>query len=323
VLVLATAHRAVNIGRYSPSGDETMTRLIAAAVILGLAGCASMKNTPIQDYVLEKGKACESVSSGWRLSRVDTAGNYWISGEGPAGIPLFRQCMAEQYKKQPFNDWLRAQQSQPSSSASNPQPKEAGAKEVAGPPPPGMRDSSAATVGGTVWKPGYTWTYRYESSRESGTFAWIMDREELLDGTTFYVLRQGSREVYVRKSDFAYYIDKVNGEIEIRSTPPFRVVSTTPGEKWELNYVREVPKELTTQNMSRTCESSGPEKITVPAGTFEALKTSCTNNRTGELVLEVWYAPAAMQMIRERALLSYGWRVRELIGIRLYPDRVQ
>jgi hypothetical protein len=100
-------------------------------------------------------------------------------------------------------------------------------------------------------------------------------------------------------------------------------VSTIPGEKWDLKYVREAPKEHATTNITRTCESSGPEKITVPAGTFETLKTSRTNARTGELVFEGWYAPEAKQIVRERALFSWGWRERELIGIRLYPDRVQ
>ena len=40
-------------------------RLMSALVlVLITAGCAAMKNTPIQDYVLEKGRACEWVSSG-------------------------------------------------------------------------------------------------------------------------------------------------------------------------------------------------------------------------------------------------------------------
>ena len=60
----------------------------------------------------------------------------------------------------------------------------------------------------------------------------------------------------------------------------------------------------------------------VPAGTFDAVKTKCVNGRTGETVYEVWYSEAVKQMIRERTLFSYGWRERELIGMRLYPDRV-
>jgi uncharacterized lipoprotein YmbA len=44
--------------------------------VLLLTACASMKNTPIQNYVLEMGRQCEQVSAGWRIPRVDTAGHY-------------------------------------------------------------------------------------------------------------------------------------------------------------------------------------------------------------------------------------------------------
>ena len=81
---------------------------IAVLLVLFLTACASMKNTPIQDYVLEVSRQCESVSA-VRIVRVDTAGHYWIRGAGPAGIPMFHACMEEQRAKQPFNDWLKAQ----------------------------------------------------------------------------------------------------------------------------------------------------------------------------------------------------------------------
>ena len=184
---------------------------------------------------------------------------------------------------------------------------------------PGVRDSSAAIGGETLWKPGYAWGYRYETPRESGTFAWIMDREETLDGTTFYVLRSGSKDIYIRKSDLAYCMEKMNGEIVGRNVPPPRFVAAVAGEKWEVNYVRETPKEHRTENLASICVSRGPEKITVPAGTFETLKTTCTSSRTGELTYEIWYALATRQMVRDRTFYTNGWRERELIDISLRP----
>ena len=185
----------------------------------------------------------------------------------------------------------------------------------------GVRDSSAAIGAEALWKPGYAWGYRYETPRESGTFAWIMDREETLDGTTFYVIRSGSKDIYVRKSDFAYCMEKTNGEIVGRNVPPARFVAAVAGEKWAVNYVRETPKERRTENLAHTCESSGPEKITVPAGTFETLKTTCRSSRTGELTYEIWYAVATRQMVRDRTYYTDGWRDRELIDISLSPRR--
>ena len=184
---------------------------------------------------------------------------------------------------------------------------------------PDVGDSSAAIGAETLWKPGYAWGYRYETPRDSGTFAWIMDREETLDGTTFYVVRSGPKDIYVRKSDFAYYMEKMNGEIVGRNVPPARFVAAVAREKWEVNYVRETPKEHRTENIATTCESSGPEQITVQAGTFETLKTTCTNSRTGELAYEIWYAVATRQMVRDRTFFSDGRRDRELIDISLNP----
>jgi len=251
------------------------------------------------------------------MTRADAAGHYWIMGEGPAGIPMFHACMKEQYAKRPFNDWLKAQKG---SSAV----RETARVESAGPSPvPAPSGSAAVVAAPTEWKPGYQWTYRYESPRESGTFAWIVNREEVLDGTRFYVVTSGTREIYFRKSDFAHYMDKVNGEVEVRNTPPVRLASASAGEKWENRYTRETPKQQSTQDMISSCVSSGPEAVTVPAGTYEALKTTCTNSRSGEVTYEVWYSAAVKQMVRERTHFSYGWRERELIGLRLHPDRVQ
>ena len=186
-----------------------------------------------------------------------------------------------------------------------------------------MSGSAAAVAAITEWKPGYQWAFRYESPRESGTFAWTVNREEAVDGIPYYVVASGSREIYFRKSDFAHHMDKVNGEVEVRNTPPVRLASGSAGEKWESRYTRETPKEQSTQNMLRTCESSGPEAVTVPAGTYDATKTTCMNTRTGEIVYEVWYSQTVKQMVRERMRFPYGWRERELIGVRLHPDRVQ
>jgi hypothetical protein len=188
------------------------------------------------------------------------------------------------------------------------------------------RDMRAPTAGPALaraadtWAPGSSWSYRYESPRGSGTFDWVVDREEVVDGVKFYVVAAGSREIYFRQADFALYMEKVNGTVEVKMNPPIRLVSGASGDKWELRYVREAPQQEA-QSVLRKCAASGPEKITVPAGTFDTTKTTCVDVRTGETVYEAWYAAAAKQMARERSRFSDGWRERELIGMRLYSDR--
>jgi hypothetical protein len=195
------------------------------------------------------------------------------------------------------------------------------------PSSPTSRGTSAPTGGpaaraADTWAPGSSWAYRYESPRGSGTFEWVVDREEQLDGVKFYVVAAGPREIYFRKSDLALYMEKMNGIVEVKMNPPIRLASGVSGDKWELRYVREAPQQQA-QNVLRKCAATGPEKITVPAGTFDTTKTTCVDVKTGETVYEAWYAAAAKQVARERSRFSKGdgWRERELIGMRLYTDR--
>jgi hypothetical protein len=179
----------------------------------------------------------------------------------------------------------------------------------------------AAARAADTWSPGSSWAYRYESPRGSGTFEWVVDREEILDGVRFYVVTAGPREIYFRKGDMALYMEKLNGNVEVKMNPPIRLSSGVSGDKWELRYVREAPQQQA-QSVLRKCAATGPVKITVPAGTFDTMKTTCVDVQTGETVYEAWYAPSAKQLARERSRFSKGdgWRERELIGMRLYTD---
>ena len=73
---------------------------------------------------------------------------------------------------------------------------------------------------------------------------WTVDREEIVDGATYYVVAAGTtREIYYRKTDFASSMEKVNGQIEVRHTPPSLRLPWPPwpGEKIEERYTRERP----------------------------------------------------------------------------------
>ena len=156
--------------------------------------------------------------------------------------------------------------------------------------------------------------------RFKGTFVWSVDREETLEGATYYVIKSGTtREVYYRKSDFAYYMDKLNGQVETRHTPPTAFFSwpLVPGAKTEVRYTRERPLERQTEQMVLTCETGPVESVTVQAGTFDAVKVACRNRRTNAPSFEWWLSPATKHLVRERTWFSYGIRERELIGLKL------
>jgi hypothetical protein len=87
----------------------------------------------------------------------------------------------------------------------------------------GPERHAAASLGPILvptWEPGSEWTYWWESPRGSGTFVWIVDREQTIEGTIYCVVKSGpTREAYYRKADLAWRMDRVNGAVESKSTP--------------------------------------------------------------------------------------------------------
>jgi hypothetical protein len=84
----------------------------AFLVVLPLfLGCASMKETPQQEYVWEMGRICDSRSNTWYMDKVEPDGSYTVRGAtnsiGGPNLPYF-DCMREQFKAHPFNDWVKA-----------------------------------------------------------------------------------------------------------------------------------------------------------------------------------------------------------------------
>ncbi len=179
---------------------------------------------------------------------------------------------------------------------------------------------SSFEVPAPLWKPGYTWQFRWESPRGRGTFVWTVKREEIVDGVEYYVMTAGrQREIYQRKVDFASAMEKVEGEVEVRYMPPrlLYVWPLVPGRRWEQTVTRETPRDNQTEEITSTCQVKAEETITVPAGAFRALKIVCHNKRTDAFMYELWYSPEVKQVIRERGRFSYGIRERELMDFKV------
>ena len=52
-----------------------MMRVGGAALVIALAGCAALKNTPQQDYVWELGRVCDKQVSFWKMEEVRADGS--------------------------------------------------------------------------------------------------------------------------------------------------------------------------------------------------------------------------------------------------------
>ena len=286
-------------------------------VLLGVAaaGCATFKNTPQQDYVWEAGRVCDRQVAFWKMDRVESNGHYWIQGatNGPPGRDDYFACMQEQFTRNPYQQWV-AQRS--GSQAPTPRAGGGGNARASTSASQPVTNSDASTK--PTWRVGDEWSYRWSSPRGSGTFVWVFDRFETVEGIESAVVKSGERELFYRSDDGALHLEKIGGVVEIRNSPPLALISwpLEVGRKWTARYTREAVIARQTSDMLLDCRVEGLERVTVAAGAFPAFHVICLNQRSGTLSFELWYASEVGNMVKDRTAFSYGMRERELTGFK-------
>ena len=83
-------------------------KLVSIALALLLTGCATLRNTPQQDYVYDMARPCEG--NGVTIAHVAPDGKTW-RGQWAGGAytwPEFQQCVNAQMKARPYGEWLKA-----------------------------------------------------------------------------------------------------------------------------------------------------------------------------------------------------------------------
>lgn len=169
-------------------------------------------------------------------------------------------------------------------------------------------------------KPGDEWTYWWESPRGSGTFVWSVDREQIIDGTVYYVVRSGAtREAYYQKADLAWRMDIVSGVVEVKATPAqLRFVwPLTLSSTWEQTVTIERQENRSTETRTRACHVAGEETVTVAGGTYQTIETVCRDKATDEVIHQAWYAPEVKHWVKEWSRFSWGVQERELMAVKL------
>jgi TonB family protein len=94
-----------------PTSLASLGGSVLLAVVTSFAGCASVQNTPQQDYVWEMGRTCDARTNTWYMDKVEPDGRYTIKGAtssvGSPNLP-YVECMKEQFTAHPYSEWLRA-----------------------------------------------------------------------------------------------------------------------------------------------------------------------------------------------------------------------
>jgi len=171
-----------------------------------------------------------------------------------------------------------------------------------------------------TWSPGYQWHYRWTDPRGSGTYIRSVTGEEWIDGVPFYLMRTGNRVIYWGKTDLAWVMERVNGEVESQAVPIYRKFAwpLRPGKTWESRYRWANLGHGTTEERVRRHRVAGIESVQVPAGTFQAYRIIVTDS-TGKKLSEYWYSSDVRWLVKDRLYLAHGVRERELIYASLWP----
>lgn len=290
-----------------------MTRSIRRGqIILGLlvSGCASVANTPQQEYTLESYDQCRTTAGTNQpvtLDRVQPDGRYTYRYYSGSDQRAFLDCMAAYRREHPFLDWVKTRQRGPTGA-------------LAVDPGPGVGTQlEAAGTGVPIWKVGDEWHYAYKSPSDSGSYVWSVDRIEMLDGVPHYVIKSGTREILDRVSDLASSLERVDGVVVLRETParPAYAWPLTVGKTWEQAHRQERPVDRTTTERKSIWTVESEETVAVLAGTFRTFKITWRNKNTGALIYEMWYAPSVKQWVKIREVLTNGVREREMMRFKL------
>lgn len=254
-----------------------------------------MQNTLAQDLAWERWKQCDNIP-GVTLKEIKTDGQIWVLYTDNLGP--WQECDR------------RAGQAQ-------------GARRATAPSGPAPVASVAAPAPGglplPVWRTGDEWAYRYENPESTGTFVWSVDRIETVGGEPHYIIVTGTREIFYRVTDLGFTRETVRGKVvrEITSSSwRFIAFPLMAGKSWDMEYHEERPVDRQSEDVQRRCMAEADETITVPAGTFAAVRVSCKNLRNDAWLITLWYSAQVGHLVREEAVTTGGKRVRELIAYR-------
>ena len=209
---------------------------------------------------------------------------------------------------------VAASASPPTSEARTPPPVATPPSATAAAGKQGVTSPPPTSTLAPVWERGYEWKYRWTSPQGSGTFVRTVVREETVSGVPHYVVKTGSRDIYYTKADLAWLMERVDGAVETRGTPPDHRFDwpLAVGKEWDATYTLENLIERTTETRPWRYRVDAVEAVTVPAGTFYAFHLT-GKDLTGRLVREYWYAPDVKGLVKQRVFHPYGVENWELV----------
>jgi hypothetical protein len=147
---------------------------------------------------------------------------------------------------------------------------------------------------------------------------WTVVREESVAGVPHYVVTTDNREIYYRKTDRAWHMERVDGAVVNRATPPEQRFAwpLVVGKQWQTKVYVERPLQRITGEPQRAFRVEAWEAVTVPAGTFGAFHI-VARDATGKIRSETWFAPEVRHIVKSKSYFDDGVEERVLLEYKL------
>jgi hypothetical protein len=276
-------------------------RATSIVSIVFLAAACAPQLSPRQELTWDAFKSCESEGPSARLDRVDVDGGWGLRGREGEVFKVSR-CMSAYWNRAMLEGRLPA-----------------GAPSLAVTPAP-SRPHAFVVPEPPIWSTGDSWDF-VSTSTAGGrrTFTWRVDREETVEGVTYYVLKSGTVESFYRKSDLAYSHENRRSSLATRNTPPrlYYVWPLSVGAGWEQTYRHERLEDKQAYDTGYAAAVEAEEVVTVPAGAFQTLKIVYRDRAKKTVLWEQWYSPKVRHWVRLRDQREEGVRTQDLVKFTL------
>jgi len=169
------------------------------------------------------------------------------------------------------------------------------------------------------WKVGYVWTYLRKRPGAGKKVIKEVIGEDTFEGVTSYVVKIEERENFYAKDGLGLSVTKSAGKLVSKRHPPSQPLfwPLAVGVEWRNSFTWERFDQKSAEKFDYQRVASNFEKVTVPAGTFEAIRIDTYEFDSGLLRYEYWYSPKVKWFVKTRSYNMAGLEEEELINFKV------
>jgi len=169
------------------------------------------------------------------------------------------------------------------------------------------------------WKVGYVWTYLRKQPGGGKNVVKEIIREGAFEGVPSYVVKIEERENFYGKEKLGLSVTQSTGKLLSKRHPPSQPLfwPLAVGVEWRNSFTWERFDQKSAEKFDYQRVASNFDRVTVPAGTFDAIKIDTYEFDSGLLRYEYWYSPLVKWFVKTRWYNTGGVEEEELVNFKV------